>query len=101
MQHPVARLTSVIRRIETAVGGTRADDGGAYAVLPHLFRERFRETDDSELRGAVDRARCRTNFPGDRSNIDDVSFASLDHRRKNKAAGVEDASQIGVDHCRE
>src|SRR5437868_6008761 len=61
-EHPLSRFAVLARR-EARVGRTRTDHRHANTVLPHFFRKRFREPDDSELRCAVDRAICRPDFP--------------------------------------
>src|SRR5207253_1689340 len=69
----------------------------ADTMLPHFLRQGFGKSDDAELRGAVYSTVGGTDFPGDRSNIDDVPAFAFHHGWQYETAGEKDPAQIRVD----
>src|SRR5215207_327219 len=68
------------------------------AVVPHLLHERLAEAVERELRGVVGghpRVRVRA---GQRRNVDDVAAAPPLHLGDGRAAAVEDAEQVRLQH---
>ena len=78
--------------------GRRHDDVGGDAVGLALARHRAGQADHAHLRHAVDRAAGHTAERRARRDVDEATATVLRHELPRRAAHVQHAAELGVDH---
>ena len=77
----------------------RADDTDSNAIAPQILSHASCQTHKTPFRGAIHTAAREGVFPGQRTDIDDVAAAALNHERRDGPGDQEDALQVGIDNA--
>src|SRR6202048_3243798 len=93
-------LTGVGEQLQLGHRGphkSRIDGEGQHAAVFRRVVETFGETHDRRLAGRIARSMREAVAGAATDQVDDAALASIEHRRRGHATGVEGATQIDLD----